>query len=108
MSIERRDFLKLCSLSSMALVAPWAVPLARAGEGDGYDGPLWINVHAGGGWDPTSLCDPKGRANEDAEGAAKYMQEQLAGAAESFAKAGYPIEPEQTKAQAQNLEKRGL
>jgi len=67
MSIERRDFLKLCSLSSMALMAPWAVPLARAGEGDGYDGPLWINVHAGGGWDPTSLCDPKGRANEDAE-----------------------------------------
>jgi hypothetical protein len=25
-----------------------------------YAGPLWITIHAGGGWDVTSLCDPKG------------------------------------------------
>lgn len=29
----------------------------------GYDGTYWIFMHAGGGWDPTHLCDPKGRAN---------------------------------------------
>jgi len=25
-----------------------------------YSGPLWITIHAEGGWDPTSFCDPKG------------------------------------------------
>jgi len=64
MTIQRREFLKLCGLSSMALMTPWAVRGAWAADGD-YDGPLWINVHAGGGWDPTSLCDPKGRKNEE-------------------------------------------
>ncbi|MCA9526015.1 MAG: DUF1501 domain-containing protein, partial [Myxococcales bacterium] len=27
----------------------------------------WVFVHANGGWDPTSLCDPKGRQNEEEE-----------------------------------------
>ncbi|MDH3726686.1 MAG: DUF1501 domain-containing protein [Myxococcales bacterium] len=31
----------------------------------GYSGTYWIFMHAGGGWDPTHLCDPKGRANEN-------------------------------------------
>ena len=30
-----------------------------------YTGTYWIFMHAGGGWDPTHLCDPKGRANEN-------------------------------------------
>ncbi len=30
-----------------------------------HDGPFWVLVNAGGGWDPTSLCDPKGRRNEE-------------------------------------------
>ncbi len=30
-----------------------------------YDGTLWIFINAGGGWDPTSLCDPKGADYED-------------------------------------------
>ncbi len=65
MAINRRDFMKLCSASSLALAAPWWVRPAHAQET--YDGLLWVNVHAGGGWDPTSLCDPKGRANEEVE-----------------------------------------
>ena len=40
--------------------------MASAQTDDGYDGPLFVMVHAGGGWDPTSVCDPKGRANEEA------------------------------------------
>jgi len=36
--------------------------------GADYSGPLWITIHAEGGWDPTSFCDPKGYdgiANKD-------------------------------------------
>ncbi|WP_437668553.1 DUF1501 domain-containing protein [Sorangium sp. So ce131] len=57
--MERRDFLKLASMAGLGVVAAGA--LSRdAAAADPYSGPLWINVHAGGGWDPTSLCDPKG------------------------------------------------
>ena len=52
----RRNFLKLSSVAAAWLVLPQAV---QAGTSN-YSGPLWIFVHAGGGWDPTSLCDPKG------------------------------------------------
>jgi hypothetical protein len=38
-----------------------AGPLAgRASAGEPYTGNLWAFTHAGGGWDPTSFCDPKG------------------------------------------------
>ena len=57
--MKRRDFLKLAgavgagsalSLQSMQLY----------GATDTYTGPLWLFVNATGGWDPTSLWDPKG------------------------------------------------
>ena len=52
----RRNFLKYTSaIAAMALL-----PLeANAAP---YTGPLWVFVQASGGWDPTSLCDPKGYA----------------------------------------------
>ena len=31
-----------------------------------YEGLFFVTIHAGGGWDPTSLCDPKGRVDENA------------------------------------------
>lgn len=31
-------------------------------SGSAYTGTYWVFIHAGGGWDPTSLCDPKGMA----------------------------------------------
>jgi hypothetical protein len=40
------------------------ISTAKASSLEPYDGPFWVHVHAGGGWDPTSLCDPKGRVNE--------------------------------------------
>ncbi len=60
----RRDFLKYISaVTAMALVPTTSFAAAN------YEGPLWVFVQAGGGWDPTSLCDPKGYAQvDDGEG----------------------------------------
>ncbi|MDF1880403.1 DUF1501 domain-containing protein [Sulfurimonas sp. MAG313] len=61
----RRNFLKYISVVSASLLMP---KMAFA-TGDVYSGPLWIFVHAAGGWDPTSFCDPKGYAEvSDGEG----------------------------------------
>ncbi len=60
----RRDFLKYISaVTAMALVPTTSFAATN------YEGPLWVFVQAGGGWDPTSLCDPKGYAQvDDGEG----------------------------------------
>ena len=55
--MERRDFLKLASLTGLAVAAGDSTESYA-----GYAGPLWIMIHAGGGWDVTSVCDPKGDA----------------------------------------------
>ncbi len=56
--MDRRDFIKLCSLAGLGVVslaAPGTVSRARAASNR-----LWVFVHASGGWDPTLLTDPKG------------------------------------------------
>jgi hypothetical protein len=66
--MDRRQFLKLAACSGMAVAGPLGyLPMARASEIDPYTGAFWVTVHASGGWDPTSLCDPKGRMNEEDE-----------------------------------------
>lgn len=62
--MERRDFLKLSAYSGLALAAPFAPRTAEAA--DPYAGKFFIYIHAGGGWDPTSLIDPKGREGDRA------------------------------------------
>lgn len=62
MSIDRRDFFRIAGAAGLAVSMPWGP--VHAAE-DSKDGPFWVFVHAGGGWDPTSVCDPKGRANEE-------------------------------------------
>ncbi|WP_437787341.1 DUF1501 domain-containing protein [Sorangium sp. So ce1097] len=57
--MERRDFLKLASMAGLGVVAAGALSRDAAAAGP-YSGPLWVHLHASGGWDPTSLCDPKG------------------------------------------------
>ena len=61
----RRDFLKYISVVGAAML----LPKMAFGADTPYTGPLWVFVHASGGWDPTSLCDPKGYAEVlDADG----------------------------------------
>jgi hypothetical protein len=63
--MERRDFVKLAAASGLFVAQPGAfISQTRASTEDEYDGPFWITVHAAGGWDPTSFCDPKGRVDE--------------------------------------------
>jgi hypothetical protein len=61
--MDRREFLRICGLAGVAVSAPFVPSPARAQ--DGYDGILYLVVHASGGWDPTSFCDPKGSAGPD-------------------------------------------
>src|SRR5690349_2320125 len=57
--MDRRRFLKVAGIAGLSLMAPIAAREGRAGSNK-YAGPFWIMVNAGGGWDPTMLCDPKG------------------------------------------------
>ncbi len=68
--MNRRDFFKLASLAGIAIIPSSSMAgLPEYGGPDqrphAYEGPFWIFVNAAGGWDPTLLCDPKGRANEE-------------------------------------------
>ncbi len=62
--MDRRTFLELTGLAGVAM-ATTHPGLARAQSAGDYDGPLYLYVHCGGGWDPTSFCDPKGADAED-------------------------------------------
>ncbi len=53
--MKRRHLLQLGSLFGLSLFMPGR---ARTAE-QGYQGPYLISLHAGGGWDPTLLCDAK-------------------------------------------------
>lgn len=67
--MDRRDFLKLASCTGLSVVAPTAfggrelTEKPRASYGP-YEGTFCVNFNAGGGWDPTSFCDPKGATSE--------------------------------------------
>lgn len=61
--MDRRSFLKLAGLAGLTVVPTLRPRLAHANLPP-YEGPLYITVHAGGGWDPTMICDPKGRQDE--------------------------------------------
>ncbi|MBK8254313.1 MAG: DUF1501 domain-containing protein [Polyangiaceae bacterium] len=62
--MNRRDVLKLLSLAGLATIGPIGVSAVSAAE-PVYKGPFWIMLNAGGGWDPTILCDPKGGTLKD-------------------------------------------
>lgn len=61
--MDRRDFVKLAGLAGLSVVTPTGAWAQSSEPG----GPYWLFVHAGGGWDPTSLCDPKGAASAEEE-----------------------------------------
>lgn len=57
--MNRRDVIKLLGLAGLATVCPLGLRSVSADETK-YEGPFWIMLNAGGGWDPTMVCDPKG------------------------------------------------
>jgi len=57
--MKRRDFLKLTGSMGVGVVGG-LMPTLKLQASDGYTGPLVLTIEARGGWDPTSLCDPKG------------------------------------------------
>lgn len=61
--MDRRDFLKLAASTGLAVVTTRSARAQCVDPPASYDGPLWIFVHAVGGWDPTLLCDPKPALN---------------------------------------------
>ena len=52
--LSRRDFLR--AVAGAGAGCGFQIPMADAAQ---YDGKLFVFVQATGGWDPTSLCDPK-------------------------------------------------
>jgi hypothetical protein len=89
--MDRRDFLKIAGMAGLSVVVPRSSPRAQQDFGTG---PYWVFVHAGGGWDPTLLCDPKGRANEEAEDPLnRYLTDDIGTAGNlSYAPVGFNAE----------------
>ena len=65
---SRRSILQMTGAS---LILPTALTglskkvRAEQIEANRHGGPYWLTIHAGGGWDPTLLCDPKGITSAD-------------------------------------------
>ena len=59
--MNRRNFVKLLGASGLAISAPCGLSSKAFAAEDVSQ--FFVMVHAGGGWDPTSLCDPKGNAD---------------------------------------------
>lgn len=57
--MKRRALLRLAALAGAAAFIPTGAAEVSAGPA-GYEGPYWITLQAGWGWDPTLFCDPKG------------------------------------------------
>ena len=59
--MDRRTFINRVCLTAGAV----SVPTWGWTQEVGYDGPFLVHVEAGGGWDTTLMCDPKGRLHAD-------------------------------------------
>ena len=58
--MKRRDFMQLLAATGMTASLPLSINKAHANAPDQF----LVIVNAGGGWDPTSLCDPKGNLGQ--------------------------------------------
>lgn len=62
--MDRRRFLQVAGVAGLSVMAPVGLRDSHAGSNK-YEGPFWIMINAGGGWDPTIFCDPKGGKQGD-------------------------------------------
>jgi uncharacterized protein (DUF1501 family) len=53
--MKRRNFLQLATAAGLSLGLPRSTVQAQSGA---YGGPYWVQVNAGGAWDPTLLFNP--------------------------------------------------
>lgn len=69
--MDRRKFISLAAFAGLGVVSPRVFGNPNRNPLTGkkveplfatYTGPFHVLINAGGGWDPTSLCDPKGYA----------------------------------------------
>jgi uncharacterized protein (DUF1501 family) len=58
--MKRRDFIQMLAATGMTASLPLTASKAYAAAPDHF----LVIVNAGGGWDPTSLCDPKGNLSQ--------------------------------------------
>ena len=57
--MDRRDFIKLAGSVGLGVVAGSSIA-GHAKSDEPFKGPYWMMFNASGGWDVTSVCDPKG------------------------------------------------
>jgi hypothetical protein len=57
--MDRRDFVKLSAFAGISVFFPSLLGKDAAAAGGTWEGPYFLHMHAGGGWDPTILCDAK-------------------------------------------------
>ena len=78
-TLDRRGFLRSVGALGLTLSARPFLTGRPARAAEGFQGPYFIYVHAGGGWDPTLLCDPKGRVSEsDVDPVNRYFVDEIA------------------------------
>lgn len=61
--ISRKEALKYLAKAGLSFSLPFFMSKKIEAAPISQTHPLWVSIHAGGGWDPTSLIDPKGNAN---------------------------------------------
>ncbi len=59
----RRDFIKTLAAAGLCAGQPWINPSIQAAPLASYDGKFFVSISADGGWDVTSLCDPKANSS---------------------------------------------
>lgn len=57
--MKRRDFIKTLAAAGLLAGQPWLSNSSKAATLNPYRGNFYVSISADGGWDVTSLCDPK-------------------------------------------------
>ena len=57
--MKRRDFIKTLAAAGLMAGHPWLTQQAKGATLTPYRGNFFVSISADGGWDVTSLCDPK-------------------------------------------------